>query len=104
MPESYEGKLQMAKIQQKLDDHISTQASDMSDLKTTMTRIETKLDIKANKDDIEKVNDAIVCKADREEVNSLKDDIKQLRSNQWGLILSVIVLLIGAIINFVLRK
>jgi hypothetical protein len=39
-------------LNQRLDDHINNQISDFNDLKTLMIRIENKLDLKANKEDL----------------------------------------------------
>jgi hypothetical protein len=49
MPETFEGKIQMAKIEQKLDDHVATQTIDMNEIKSGVTRIEAKLDNKADR-------------------------------------------------------
>lgn len=79
MPETYEGKIQMAKLQQQLSDHEATQRIDMAEIKGGVNQIINKLDIKAGKDEVEKVAQAIELKADKADVNSLS-------SRLWWLI------------------
>lgn len=90
MPETNEGKIQMAQISQKLDDHIATQNSDMSEIKSGITRIETKLDIKADKDAIMKIDEAIKYKAD-------KDQLEKLDARFWAILMAVVVTILGLI-------
>lgn len=101
MPNTPDGRIIMAKLDQKLTDHAQTQAVDMNDLKTTMSRIEAKLDIKANKDDVDKLASMAQSKADRDEVNNLRTDLQQMRQNQWGIIVAVLLALIGAFIGLI---
>lgn len=101
MSDTPEIKIQMAKIEQKLDDHVSTQSIDMAELKTVTARIEAKLDIKANKDEVEKVIGLATFKADKVEIADVKDDIRQIRNNLWGLLVGVILALLSAVITLI---
>ena len=91
-PETNEGKIQMAKIEQKLDDHISSQTCDMTEIKTGITRIETKLDVKADKDSVEKVASTLVTKADKEQLNRLDNRF-------WAIVMAIIVAFIGLVVT-----
>lgn len=79
MPETIEGRLELTKLTQKLDDHIATQALDMSELKATTTRIEAKLDIKTDKSETSKIAAEITGKAD-------KSDVNEVATRLWWLI------------------
>lgn len=74
MPETFEGKMQLVELKTKLDDHIATQNSDMNELKATTIRIETKLDVKAD-----------------------KSEVKRLDDRFWGVVIALIILLAGII-------
>ena len=92
MPETNEGKIQMAKLTQKLDDHVSQQNSDMSELKSGIVRIETKLDVKADKDEIDKVTLAIESKADKKQLDTLDNRF-------WAIVMAIVVAFIGLIVT-----
>jgi len=92
MPESNEGRIQMAKIEQKLDDHIQVQNTDMNEIKGGITRIETKLDIKADRDAVEKVALNIDKKADKEQLDKLDGKF-------WAVIMAIIVSFIGLLVT-----
>lgn len=77
-------------ISTKLDDHIAAQASDMSEIKAGITRIDTKLDLKVSKDEIDKVAIAVESKADKEQLNTLDNRF-------WAIVLAIIVTFIGLI-------
>lgn len=79
MTESYEGKLQLMELKTKLDDHSAQQAIDMNELKATTLRIESKLDIKSDRDEVAKVAAAVEHKAD-------KEDVKDIAVRLWWLI------------------
>ena len=57
-----------------------------------------KLDIKEVKDNIGKINDkldsALTCKAD-------KTDVEQMRQNQWGLLVGVLLSAMGVIFSLI---
>jgi uncharacterized protein YacL len=90
LPETYEGKLEMAKISQKLDDHIVTQTINDQKVNETLARIESKLDTKASCDMVDNAVRDISTKAD-------KADIRQLQQNQWGLVVGILLALIGVL-------
>lgn len=92
MPETNEGKIQMAKIEQKLDDHITTQNIDMNEIKGGITRIETKLDIKANKDEVDKISNALQAKADKKQLDTLD-------SRFWAIVMAIIVAFLGLVVT-----
>jgi len=92
MPETNEGRIQMAKIEQKLDDHIQVQNTDMNEIKGGITRIETKLDIKADRDAVEKVAQNIDKKADKEQLDKLDGKF-------WAVIMAIIVSFIGLLVT-----
>jgi len=124
MPESFEGKIQMAKIEQKLDDHIVAQNSDMGEVKSSLTRIELKLDAKVNKDEVEKINQAMIHKADKAEVvnvakelanidtnkanvdkiTPIKEKVDSLENRIWYILIAVVLSIFGAIVSYVMRK
>ena len=92
MPETYEGKIQMAKIEQQLIDHVQTQNVDMSEIKNGITRIETKLDVKAGRDEVEKIALALESKADKKQLDSLD-------SKFWAIVMAIIVAFLGLVVT-----
>ena len=94
MPETNDGKIQMAKLQQQLTDHIQSNDSDMGEIKSGITRIETKLDVKADKKAVDKVADSLERKADKDQLNSLDKKF-------WGIVMAIIVAFIGLVVTAV---
>jgi hypothetical protein len=80
VPNTNEGKIQMAKLDQKLTDHIENQRFDMDFLKGGQARIETKLD------------EAMTKKADISRVDKLED-------RGFAIIMAIIVAFIGLIVT-----
>ena len=111
-------------LKQQMKDHIDVQACDMAEIKATTIRIETKLDAKVDKDDMEKLNQSMIRKADKDEVISvakaladlnlskadhnaivpIKEKLDTLENRIWVAIWGVILSLIGAIISYIFRK
>jgi hypothetical protein len=85
------------KLEQKLDDHIVSQASDMSEIKTGITRIETKLDVKADKDELAKVITATNAKADRDEFLYWRNLLVS------GILVSILLMLISIALSILFR-
>lgn len=97
MPETPEGKIQMAKIEQKLDDHIATQSIDMNEIKSTVARIEGKLDIKANNNDVERLGNEIRGKTDNNEFLYWRNLLVS------GIIVSILLMLISIVLSIVFK-
>jgi len=93
-PDTNDGRERLVKIETKLDDHISAQACDMSEIKTGITRIETKLDIKADKDEIDRIAVAVHSKADKKQLDTLDNRF-------WAIVMAIVVALIGLIVTAV---
>lgn len=88
-------------LNQKLDDHIATQNSDMNDLKSGMTRIETKLDYKAGKDDLDKLAAIASAKVDREALQPVKEKIDILDTRFWWAVTVTIMAFISIIVYII---
>lgn len=104
MPDTPEGKIQMAKLTQKLDDHIATQATDMSEIKTGLTRIEVKLDSKADRDAIDKLSQASEAKVDRDAIVPLKEKVDALDARFWWMVTAIVLAFLGLIVDYIFKK
>lgn len=93
MPDTIEGRLELTKLTQKLDDHIAMQTVDMNEIKATTTRIEAKLDVKANRDDIKDIANEVNKKADRDEFLYWRNLLVS------GIIVSILLLLISIFLS-----
>lgn len=97
MPAIFKPEIEIARIMQKLDDHIVTQTTDFSELKATMLRIELKLDSKAGKDELDKFISITSCKAD-------KSDLQVLENRIWVAMLGSLTAIVSAVLTYIFKK
>ena len=95
----------LVSINQKLDDHIAQQCVDMNDIKTTMVRVETKLDVvtqgKADKAEIDRLAQVTSSKANTEDIKEIGKQVNKIQNNQINFLAGIVIALLAAIISLV---
>ena len=86
-------------LDQSVSDFHETTNLTLGEIKASLLRIETNIATKANKDDLERIANSLIHKADLKDVQDAKDDIRQIRQNQWGIISALVISLIATVIT-----
>ena len=110
MTETYNGdklmalELKVTQLTQSVADFHATTDKTLAEIKNSVLRIETNINAKADRDDIEKVVSAISCKSDKVQTDDMVADIRQIRQNQWYLATGILIAFLTAVLTYIFKK